>query len=81
MEHRYYGQSKIFASNSNSSQDLQYLTVENALQDTAEFLVQFKQERGCANACKTFVFGGSYGGMLVGWFRRKYLREISLFER
>ena len=72
LEHRYYGESKIFLSNSTSKLDLQYLTVENALQDTAAFLTHFKRERGCNNKCKTFVFGGSYGGMLVGWFRLKY---------
>lgn len=69
LEHRYYGESKV-----QNNTNLQYLTVEQALQDTAEFLTYLKSQYKCIEcvACKTFVFGGSYGGMLVGWFRMKY---------
>lgn len=76
LEHRYYGESKIFKADlmaNKQEQDLKFLTIENALQDTAVFLSHFKKEMGCqTSGCQTFTFGGSYGGMLVGWFRFKY---------
>jgi len=63
LEHRYYGSSR-------PSAGYDYLSIDQALADTASFLVSFR--RNASAPFKTFLFGGSYGGMLVGWFRLKY---------
>ncbi|CAD7971815.1 unnamed protein product [Amoebophrya sp. A120] len=47
------------------------LTIEQALADYARFLVFFQKKRNAVGS-PVFVFGGSYGGMLAGWFRVKY---------
>ena len=84
LEHRYYGESKIFKADlmaNKQEQDLKFLTIENALQDTAVFLSHFKKEMGCqTSGCQTFTFGGSYGGMLVGWFRFKYPHAFCVYQ-
>ena len=77
LEHRYYGVSVPVAGSQSSrlGTSLQFLTIEQALADTAMFLSSKNKLFGCANskdACKVVLFGGSYGGMLAAWFRVKY---------
>ncbi|CAG2173161.1 unnamed protein product [Oppiella nova] len=69
IEHRYYGVSQPF--NSLTTDNLKYLSSEQALADTAELIMylgkQYKIDHG-----KWVVFGGSYAGNLAAWFREKY---------
>lgn len=72
VEHRYYGKSQPYGSNP-SQHELRGLTVEQAMADYAWFIRTFRKRRGCrADECPIVTFGGSYGGMLVAWFRQKY---------
>jgi len=53
--------------------DLRELTVEQAMADYAWFIQKLRQRLGCTTGqCPIVTFGGSYGGMLVAWFRQKY---------
>ncbi|KAK7503719.1 hypothetical protein BaRGS_00004842 [Batillaria attramentaria] len=72
-EHRYYGQSLPYGSESYANTSvLDYLTSEQALADYAELIRHIKQTTpGTANS-PVIVFGGSYGGMLAAWMRLKY---------
>lgn len=64
LEHRSYGQSIV---------PLHTLTIEQALADTAWFLAGLRSRLGCRKReCPIITLGGSYGGMLVAWFRQKY---------
>eukprot|EP00438_Fugacium_kawagutii_P034447 Skav203490 [mRNA] locus=scaffold3956:93065:94507:+ [translate_table: standard] len=64
LEHRSYGKSTV---------PLRTLTVEQAMADTAWFLSGLRKRLGCqARECPIITLGGSYGGMLVAWFRQKY---------
>ena len=64
LEHRSYGKSPA---------PRRTLTVEQALADTAWFLSGLRSRLGCqAHECPIITLGGSYGGMLVAWFRQKY---------
>ncbi|XP_040381558.1 lysosomal Pro-X carboxypeptidase isoform X2 [Oryza brachyantha] len=72
IEHRFYGESKPFGNDSNSSAEkLGYLTSTQALADFAVLITSLKQNLS-AVAAPVVVFGGSYGGMLASWFRLKY---------
>jgi len=73
-EHRYYGQSLPFGSNSfNSTTNLSYLTSEQALADYAVLIDYIKTTQyPNAQSSPVIAFGGSYGGMLSAWFRLKY---------
>lgn len=52
--------------------DLRYLTIEQALADTATFLADKENVLGCEAKAPVVLFGGSYGGMLAAWSRLKY---------
>uniref|UniRef100_A0A0D9WSM2 Lysosomal Pro-X carboxypeptidase n=1 Tax=Leersia perrieri TaxID=77586 RepID=A0A0D9WSM2_9ORYZ len=72
IEHRFYGESKPFGNDSNSSvEKLGYLTSTQALADYAILITSLKQNLSVV-ASPVVVFGGSYGGMLASWFRLKY---------
>jgi lysosomal Pro-X carboxypeptidase len=72
MEHRYYGESLPFGVDTfNVTSNLRFLSSEQALADYAWFLTTYKAELGALSA-PVISFGGSYGGMLSGWFRMKY---------
>lgn len=55
-----------------TTENLRYLTSEQALQDTANFIEFIKKEYNLTESNKWIVFGGSYSGSLAAWFRMKY---------
>ncbi|GAM18813.1 hypothetical protein SAMD00019534_019880 [Acytostelium subglobosum LB1] len=69
LEHRFYGDSN--PTNDFSTNNLRFLTSQQALADAANFLTTFKEERGLT-ANPAVVFGCSYSGALSAWFRLKY---------
>uniref|UniRef100_A0A0E0LE05 Lysosomal Pro-X carboxypeptidase n=1 Tax=Oryza punctata TaxID=4537 RepID=A0A0E0LE05_ORYPU len=70
--HRFYGESKPFGNDSNSSPEkLGYLTSTQALADFAILITSLKHNLSAVSS-PVVVFGGSYGGMLASWFRLKY---------
>ncbi|EFA77060.1 hypothetical protein PPL_09813 [Heterostelium album PN500] len=70
LEHRYFGAS--FTTEDLSTDNLQYLSSQQALADNAAFR-QFIAETLNVPASSQWVsFGGSYSGALTSWFRIKY---------
>jgi pimeloyl-ACP methyl ester carboxylesterase len=70
-EHRYYGETLPFGSNSFSKENVGWLTSEQALADYAE-LIPYLQSKYNMQGCPVIAAGGSYGGMLTAWMRIKY---------
>ncbi|KAF0711736.1 Aste57867_5108 [Aphanomyces stellatus] len=70
LEHRFYGQSQPTGDLSNDS--LQYLTMENALADLANFQDVFQAKLNLTDSNKWITFGGSYPGMLSGFAKGQY---------
>ena len=73
LEHRYYGESQLF--DDWSVENLRYLTIENALADTAMFLDSINhhlQENYGGSRRQVVVVGGSYPGAFSAWMRYKY---------
>jgi hypothetical protein len=68
VEHRFYGDSRPLPDVSTAS--LQYLTIEQALADAADFIIWIKAQFPTAG--KVATFGGSYPGALSAWIRIKY---------
>jgi len=54
-----------------STPNLKYLTTEQVLQDVANFIEFFKRKHNLPHN-KWVLFGCSYSGNLVAWFRLKY---------
>ncbi len=71
-EHRYYGQTMPFGKDSFTGSNAGYLSVTQALSDYASLLEHVKERWNMAPDAPVVSFGGSYGGMLSGWFRYKY---------
>ncbi|EFC49265.1 peptidase S28 [Naegleria gruberi] len=71
LEHRFYGES--VPRKSLATDNLRYLTSEQALQDLVEFrsLLVKKYRMDEANV-KFVCFGGSYSGNLSAWLKAKY---------
>ena len=67
-EHRYYGQSLPYGNSSFTPENMAYLSVENALADFAQLIVQLKKTYKGPLIC----FGGSYGGLLSMYMRMTY---------
>ena len=59
-----------------STENLKYLTSEQALHDAAAFIEYLTKKMSLGNA-KWVVFGGSYSGSLAAWFRLKYPHLVS----
>ena len=81
VEHRYYGKSLPFGPNvSFTNENLQWLSVEQALADYASLIANLPNLIGCvgtgaraaAGRCDVVLLGGSYGGMLAAWHRYKF---------
>lgn len=68
LEHRYYGAS--LPRNTFTTEDLKYLTTDQALQDAAAFQKFFMRNDNWNG--KWIVFGGSYPGSLSAYYRLKY---------
>jgi len=69
LEHRYYGSSH--PTSDLSTENLEYLSSEQALADLANFVIGMSASLGLDNN-KWIAFGGSYPGSLAAWFRLKY---------
>lgn len=54
-----------------STENLRYLSTDQALADLAHFIAHVKREPGKENS-KVILVGGSYAGTMVTWFRQKY---------
>jgi len=72
IEHRYYGESLPFAEF--TAANLQWLSSQQALADTANFIEQHNQT--LSNPGPWIVFGCSYSGALSSWFRAKYPNSV-----
>lgn len=55
-----------------TAQNLQFLSVEQALEDLANFITTIKSTRAELENAKVIIVGGSYSGGLVTWFRTRY---------
>ncbi|XP_057313778.1 lysosomal Pro-X carboxypeptidase-like [Hydractinia symbiolongicarpus] len=77
-EHRYYGESLPFGKDSyKDSLHLGYLTSEQALADYASLIDHIRKTIPTTKSSPFIAFGGSYGGMLAGWFRMKYPSAVA----
>lgn len=76
VEHRYYGCHNMSAcpvkSFSSGTSDLKFLSSRQALGDLAQFHHHAVDKYHLKPTNKWVSFGGSYPGMLAGWFRLKY---------
>lgn len=54
-----------------SSENLRYLSIDQALADVAHFITTIRQEPKYHES-KVVVIGGSYAGTMATWFRQKY---------
>jgi len=75
-EHRYYGTTLPFGNNSFKPGNTKWLSSEQALADYAVLIPSLKSQLN-ADSCPVVSFGGSYGGMLSGWFRLKYPNVVN----
>jgi len=71
LEHRYYGES-MPTGREFSTDKLRWLSSQQALGDLAEFHSQIVANYSLTPANKWISFGGSYPGMMSGFFRLKY---------
>jgi serine protease 16 len=75
VEHRYYGCHNASAcpvDSMSSTADLKYLSSRQALGDLAHFKAFATEQYSLTDKNKWVSFGGSYPGMLAGWFRLKF---------
>jgi pimeloyl-ACP methyl ester carboxylesterase len=68
LEHRYYGKSQPFSDL--STDHMQYLTLDNVLEDLAEFQKWISIQQGWKG--KWISVGGSYSGTLSALYRQKH---------
>jgi Serine carboxypeptidase S28 len=69
LEHRFYGKSHPFKDM--ATENLQYLTSQQALADAAAFIESLFEKYPTTHR-RMVIFGGSYPGALAAWFRVKY---------
>nr|CAI5825945.1 unnamed protein product [Callosobruchus analis] len=70
LEHRYYG--KSHPTTNLSTENLQYLSSQQALADIAYFIEEMNVKYKLSPNVKWIAFGGSYPGSLAAWVRQKY---------
>lgn len=70
IEHRYYGKSLPVPDT--STDNLKYLTVDQALEDLANFIATIKKENSTLKDSGVIFVGRSYAASLVTWFMKKY---------
>ncbi|XP_063920560.1 putative serine protease K12H4.7 isoform X2 [Zophobas morio] len=70
LEHRYYG--KSHPTEDMSTENLKYLTSQQALADLATFITAMNKNYSLPSDVKWIAFGGSYPGSLAAWLRFKY---------
>jgi len=70
LEHRFYG--KSHPTNDLSTENLIYLSSEQALADLANFRQFVHLKYNLTDSNRWVSFGGSYPGSLSAWFRLKY---------
>lgn len=75
-EHRYYGKSLPFGSNSFTTENIGFLSIEQTLADYAILLKRVRKDYDIPKH-PIFAFGGSYGGILAGYMRYKYPHIIA----
>ncbi|TDH64716.1 hypothetical protein CCR75_002475 [Bremia lactucae] len=67
FEHRFYG--KSISNNNLSTENYQFLTVQQALADLKHFKDTYQSLLGTEDADQWIAIGGSYPGALSAWFR------------
>eukprot|EP00298_Acanthocystis_sp_HF-20_P008801 c17906_g1_i1.p1 GENE.c17906_g1_i1~~c17906_g1_i1.p1 ORF type:complete len:503 (-),score=237.15 c17906_g1_i1:59-1567(-) len=75
VEHRYYGCHNMSAcpvDNFDSVSSYKYLSSSQALSDLAQFYLFATEKYNLTKDNKWVSWGGSYPGMLAGWFRLKF---------
>lgn len=70
LEHRFYG--KSHPTEDLSTENLKYLSSEQALADLAYFIIAMNEKFNFNRDTKWIAFGGSYPGSLAAWLRLKY---------
>ncbi|XP_065204121.1 putative serine protease K12H4.7 [Planococcus citri] len=70
LEHRFYG--KSVPKNDTSTENLVYLSSQQALADIANFIQGITKQYYLSDDIKWIVFGCSYPGNLATWVRMKY---------
>ncbi|KAG4065090.1 hypothetical protein HA402_007487 [Bradysia odoriphaga] len=70
LEHRYFGESR--PTPNVTDENLRFLTVDQALADTAHFVDFVKGEFPGAEDAPVIVIGGHYSASLAMWFRQSY---------
>lgn len=69
-EHRFYGQSR--PTNNTSTENLKFLSIEQALEDVAHFINFIKTNSQKLKNSRVLVSGGSYSATMAVWLRQKY---------
>ncbi|EAX92429.1 Clan SC, family S28, unassigned serine peptidase [Trichomonas vaginalis G3] len=79
IEHRYFGESK--PTESLSTEELQYLTVEQTIEDVHDFIAQMRNQY-CKdlNKCQSLTVGQGYGGSIAAWVKVKYGEQLSIIS-
>jgi len=70
LEHRFYGES--IPEGGATTENYQFLTVEQALADLSEFTSFYKKTVPGTSSVPWVIFGGSYSGGLSSWYRATY---------
>lgn len=75
LEHRFFGGSQPFK-NAMTTDNLKYLTVEQAVDDLGYFQEWAMKHYNLPSACKWLLIGGSYPGLLAAYTRAKYPKSF-----
>ncbi len=67
----------LFLPSDASTENLKYLTLQNALADIAYFITEMNRIHSLPEDTKWILFGGSYPGYLAAWARLKYPHLVS----